>query len=109
MSQHDKGHSMQTIRFDLSHSAGRLKVQFTAGQVKLMAQVDAFGERSECCPHASVLALTLKPVLERFLALHIERSGGVKGFKDAYLEAVFDGASSILFKQNSGLLASSQS
>lgn len=100
---------MQTIRFDLSHSEGRLKVQFTAGQVNLMAQVNAFGERSESCPHASVLAVGLKPVLERFLALHVERTGSVKGFKDAYLEVLYDGAASILFKQNSSLLASSQS
>lgn len=100
---------MQTIRFDLAHSDGRLKVQFSTSQVKLMAQVNAFGDYSESCPHAVILAAKLKPVLERYLARHIEGTGGVKGFKDAYLEALFDGAASILFKQNSTLMASSQS
>ncbi|WP_417799110.1 hypothetical protein [Terasakiella pusilla] len=100
---------MQTIRFDLAHSDGRLKVQFTYGQVKLMAQVHAFGESVESCPHVEVLGPRMKPVLERYLASHIKATGSVKGFKDAYLEALFDGASSILYKQNSTLMASSQS
>lgn len=100
---------MQTIRFDLVHTDGRLKVQFTGGQVMLMAQVHAFGDHSESCPHVDVLASRVKPVLERFLAYHIKGTGGVKGFKDAYLEQLFEGASSILFKQNSTLMASSQS
>lgn len=89
---------MQNIRFDIKHHNGRLKLNFSASQVRLIAQVLVMTEEIRLTQNVESLAKRIEPYIEEALSSYVGLNGYVKGFKDWYLDVTYHAAISVMAK-----------